>query len=69
MKEKGCKPSLHWNYLSIGSELLLAYHNSSLPSLYFSVLEVIKCQSSHKKLIALANKMFLAITAAEKLTK
>lgn len=53
----------------MGSALLLAYCISSLPSLYFSVLEIIKWQSSQKKLIELVNKMFLTVTTAEKLAK
>jgi len=69
MKEKDSKASLHWNYLSMGSALVLAYHISFLPSLCFSVLEVIKWQSSQKKLIVLVNKIFLTITTAEKLAK
>lgn len=51
------------------SALVLAFYISSLPSLYFSVLELTKCQSYQKKFIALVNKMLLTITTAENLAK
>lgn len=68
MKEKDSEVSLHWDHLSMSSALGLAYY-SSLPSLYFSALELIKCQSYQKKFIALVNKMLLPITTAENLAK